>query len=182
MSTPQPRYSGVAMVLHWLTALLALTMLIFGQGFESEKGEELRFGLAAHSSLGTTLFALVMIRIVWRWLNPPPPLPDTMPPMQKFAADAVHYTLYAMLIALPLTGAFAAAAHEMPVTPYGAFDLRDALAFLGRGEFADRRAIHEALTKFMMALLVLHLGAVVLHTFVQRDGVLKRMLPSWLWR
>lgn len=182
MFPSQPRYSGLAMLLHWLIALIALTMLIFGQSFEGAQGEERRFGLAAHSTLGTTLFVLLMIRMAWRWLNPPPPLPDTMPPMQKFAADAVHYALYGMLIALPLTGAFAAAAHEMPVTPYGAVDLRDALAFLGHGDFADRRAIHEALTKFMMALLVLHLGAVVLHTFVQRDGVLRRMLPTWLWR
>lgn len=71
-----------------------------------------------------------------------------------------------------------AAAHEMPVMPYGAFDLRQTLSVLGADDFEGRRFLHELGTWLLIALLAVHASAAFLHQFVQKDGVLRRMLPG----
>lgn len=177
MATQSNAYTGVAKTLHWVMALIIIVMLIFGEGLEDSKGEELTKGLAAHSSLGLIVLALVLLRILWRFGHPPPALPEAMGTAQKIAAHAVHAAIYVLMIYLPLTGLYAAAVHDVPVTPFGAFDVREALSFLGVGSFDARRPLHAIGTKVMLALVVLHIGAALYHQFVQRDAVLRRMLP-----
>jgi len=69
---------------------------------------------------------------------------------------------------------------------FGAFDVRKAFGFLGAADFDGRRFLHEIGTWLLIALLVVHILAAFLHQFVQKDGVLRRMLPgkgkSGVWR
>ena len=169
-------YSAVAKVLHWIIALIIVTMLIFGQGFESiTSDDEMAFSLTGHSSLGLTVIALIMLRILWRISHPAPPLPQTVSPTQAAAAKVSHGLLYALMIYVPTTGLYTAAAHDIAIMPYGAFDLRAALTFVGDDDFAGRRFLHELGTWLLIALLAVHIGAALLHQFVQKDGVLRRI-------
>ncbi|MEL6875152.1 MAG: cytochrome b [Pseudomonadota bacterium] len=171
-------YTGVAKTLHWLIALIIITMLIFGQGFESSEGDDLAFSLTGHSSLGLTVIGLIILRILWRIGHAPPPLPETVVGAQRLAAKLSHLLLYALMIYVPATGLYTAAAHAMPVMPYGAFDVRQTLSFLGADDFEGRRFLHELGTWLLIALLAVHVSAAFLHQFVQKDGVLRRMLPG----
>lgn len=171
-------YTGVAKALHWAIALIMITMLIFGQGFDGSEGADLAFSLTGHSSLGMIVISLILMRVFWRIGHPPPSLPDTVPPLQRTAARLSHLALYGLMIYLPATGIITAAAHEIPIMTFGAFDLRGVLAFLGADDFEGRRYLHEIGTKALIGLLLVHIGAAVLHHFVQKDNILRRMLPG----
>lgn len=180
VSTKTPvHYTGVAKFLHWAIAILIIMMLIFGQGFDDLKtSDELAFSLQGHSTLGFTVITLLVLRILWRLGNPPPALPETVAPTQVMLSKLSHLLLYALMIYVPATGIYTAAAHEYAVLPYGAFDVRDAFSFLGASDFDGRRFLHEIGTWLLIALLVVHILAAFLHQFVQKDGVLRRMLPG----
>ncbi|MEP2990652.1 MAG: cytochrome b/b6 domain-containing protein [Parasphingorhabdus sp.] len=180
MTSSEPvRYTGVAKFLHWTIALIIIMMLTFGQGFESiTTDEEMAFSLTGHSSLGLTVIGLILLRILWRLGHPSPALPDTVGEKQKAAAKTSHLALYGLMIFVPLTGLYTAAAHEIPVMSYGVFDLRQVIAFMGNDDFDGRRAIHEFGTWLLIGLLVVHISAAFLHQFVQKDGVIRRMLPG----
>lgn len=169
-------YTGVAKFLHWAVALLIIMMLAFGQGFEDPKTTtEMAESLMGHSTLGLTALTLILLRILWRIGHPAPSLPETVSPLQAAASKASHLLLYALMIYVPLTGIYTAVAHETTVMPYGAFELREALSFLGATDFDGRRFLHELGTWLLIALLAVHIGAAFLHQFVQKDGVLRRM-------
>ncbi len=172
------RYTGIAKFLHWIIALIMIIMLVFGQGFDGESGAQLSESLTAHSSLGITVFGLILLRVLWRLAHQPPALPESVGEPQKKAARISHLLLYGLMFAVPLTGFYTAAAHELPVMSYGAFDLREVIAFFGASDFDGRRSLHEYATWVLIGLLALHISAAFLHQFVQKDGVLRRMLPG----
>lgn len=180
MTEPSPtHYTGVAKFLHWAIAILIIMMLVFGQGFDDPKTEaEMAFSLRGHSTLGFTAIGLILLRILWRIGHPTPKLPETVSPLQAKASKLSHLLLYALMIYVPMMGLYTAAAHEMAVMPFGAFDLREALSFLGNDNFEGRRFLHEIGTWLLIALLAVHIAAAFLHQFIQKDGVLGRMLPG----
>ena len=180
MSDTAPKhYTGIAKFLHWAIALIIIMMLSFGQGFENiTTDEEMVFSLTGHSTLGLTVIGLIILRILWRIGHPPPTLPETVTGVQRTAARLSHLLLYALMIYVPITGLYTAAAHEMAVMPYGAFDVREMLSFFGTDGFEGRRFLHELGTWLLIALLAVHISAAFLHQFIQKDGVLRRMLPG----
>lgn len=177
MTNKKPiHYTGVAKFLHWAIALIIIMMLVFGQGFDDPKTDaEMTFSLAGHSSLGLTVISLLILRILWRIGHPAPDLPESVGSGQRTASKLSHLLLYALMIYVPATGLYTIAAHEFAAVPYGAFDLRSALNFLGTDDFDGRRALHEFGTWLLMALLAVHISAALFHQFVQKDGVLRRM-------
>jgi len=95
-----PAYTFTARVLHWTTAFLILLMIPLGIVIANDWGGAAQdFLYDLHRSLGVTIIPLVILRIIYRWRHPPLPLPDDIVPMQKIAADATHWALYALLIA-----------------------------------------------------------------------------------
>src|ERR1700694_3771814 len=104
MNAHQQRFPAVSRLLHWLMAVMVLTMLFLGVGMAASVSERYRFLVAIHRPLGLAVLVLVAIRLVNRLLDPPPPLPDTMPPLQRFAAKASHVLLYALMFIMPVVG------------------------------------------------------------------------------
>ena len=93
------RYTVVAILLHWAIAALILFMIWLGWNMEDN---EARFQL--HKSIGIAILFLSVARVLWRWRNPPPPLPDDMTPWEKRLSHGVHIGFYALMIGLPLLG------------------------------------------------------------------------------
>src|SRR5689334_20858717 len=100
------RYTAVAVILHWLIAVFLFGQIAFGWFLESvPRGSPLRgFYVNLHKSTGLTLALLILVRIGWRLLNRPPPLPAFMAGWERRAANWSHVALYACMVGMPLSG------------------------------------------------------------------------------
>src|SRR5262249_17240213 len=97
-------YSGVAKSLHWLTALLLFFSFSLGLSMTDLAVSPQKLKLYSyHKWFGVTIFALVVLRVLWRLTHRPPPLP-AMPAWEARAAEITHRLLYLMLLAVPLAG------------------------------------------------------------------------------
>ena len=118
MSMQTTRYTRPAIWLHWIIAILMIFMLfqqMFGDNLiRVPVGESpAAWGPSTHASIGLTILLLGLARLCWRIGHPPPALPNTMSRWQVLASQAVHFTFYGLMVALPVTGMLA-------LVPYGA--------------------------------------------------------------
>jgi cytochrome b561 len=169
-----------AKLLHWLMALVVLAMLALGFAMvwlTADLGTQLRL-YQLHKSLGLLALALVLVRLAWRSLNQAPELPAGMPAWERAAARLTHAALYALLLLLPLTGWFMAAASPLgvPTVVFGLFTLPHPI---GPSEAVEDvlQVVHAVLAALLALLLILHVGGALKHHLVQHDDVLVRMLP-----
>lgn len=159
--------------MHWISAVLILLMLIAGQRFGGEMSDADRsFSLMMHSSLGVLVTLLVASRLACRFSGFARPPANTLGTTQNRIARLVQGALYALLIALPITGVLTARAHELPVRVLGLLDISTG----NTASFDQMRLVHQTLTWAIIALLVLHIGAGLLHA-LKRDGVMNGMNP-----
>lgn len=128
-----------------------------------------------HKTLGVTLLALALLRLVWHRLRPPPgPLPG--PPAWMLAlARGTHRALYALMLAVPLSGWAYASATGLDVVVFGDVTL-PAIAPVSEGWEDALHLLHVVLTRLMMALILLHVAGSFRRALVERDGTLARML------
>ena len=126
-------FSPAARVLHWLMALMILTMLFVGVGMVATVSEWHTWLVGIHKPLGIAILLLAIVRIAVRWRRPPPPLPADLPAPQKLAAHASHWLLYALMIAMPLIGWAMLSAGGYPVMLSSSLRLPPILPFDPRG-------------------------------------------------
>jgi cytochrome b561 len=171
-------WGSVAKTLHWLVAAAILVQAPLGIAAKSWRVSPLKLDLfVLHKSLGLTILALVVARLAWRLSDASPALPAAMPDWERRAARATHAMLYALLLAVPLSGWIASAASNVPFRFFWQFPLPAIVApDETLAELAKRS--HFALLVAFAALVALHAGAALRHHFVRRDDVLRRMLPS----
>jgi cytochrome b561 len=171
------RYTRTAIALHWLTALLVVAAFPLGVYMADLALSPLKLKLISyHKWLGVTVFLLLLLRLAWRIGHVPPPLPDSMPLWQRQAAHGLHLVLYLLLFAIPLTGWLMSSAKGFQTVYLGVLPLPDLIAkdkALGDG----LRQVHEMLNLTLLVLLLAHVAAALKHHFIERDGILARMLP-----
>ncbi len=171
-------YALPARIMHWLTAALVVVMLIVGVIIANEWGGKAQdFLYSLHKSTGALVLVLVLVRLAYRLGHKPPPLPDDIPDLQKLAAQATHWALYALLIIQPLLGWAGTSAYPAPVSFYGLFDL-PALVAPNRALSDRLLGLHGLVGLTLAGLAALHIGAALFHHFVRRDRVLLRMLSG----
>ena len=166
-------FSVAARVLHWTMAVLILAMLFIGVGMVSSTGRYHAL-VVVHRPLGALILALAAIRLVYRLLNPPPPLPAAMPRVLKLAAELSHYALYALMFAVPLVGWSMLSAGGYPVVLYGPLRLPPILPH-DVALYATLRHTHTALAFLLFFTFLAHLGAALMHALLFRDGVFESM-------
>lgn len=162
-------------LLHWLMAVGLLGMLFVGVGMVASVEGSQPMLVAWHKSLGVVLLALVCLRLVLRLLLPTPPLPDDMPAMQRLAAHASHWLLYALMFIQPLVGWAMQSAAGYPLVLFGQWPL-PALLAENAGHYSLLREAHAWLAYTLFATILLHLAAGLYHGLIRRDGVLEAML------
>ena len=172
------RYTGVAMSLHWLIALMILLSLGVGLYMVELKLSPAKLQLYSwHKWAGVTIFALVLIRSVWRLTHTPPPLPSDLPRWQQLVAETSHYVLYALMIVIPLTGWLMSSAKGFQTVYIGVLPIPDLLA--KNKELGETlNLVHRYLNYTMIAIITVHIGAAIKHHFIDKDDVLRRMLPG----
>lgn len=171
------RYTGVAITLHWLTALLILGSFVVGTYMVDLDLSPWKLKVYSwHKWIGVTIFLLVALRLAWRVTHRPPVLPAAMPAWQRHAAAITHAMLYLLMLAVPISGWVMSSAGGFPVVYLGVFQLPDLVA-KDKALFELMKSVHFALNKTLLALVVLHVAAAVKHHYVDRDDVLARMVP-----
>ncbi|MET0378735.1 MAG: cytochrome b [Spongiibacteraceae bacterium] len=178
MVTAANRYTRTAMLLHWLMALGIITAFGMGLTMTDIPGitpTKLRL-FNWHKWLGVTLLALATIRVLWRLSHPAPPLPVAMPKWQQFVAESTHYALYVLLFAIPLSGYLYSLAAGFPIVYLGLIPLP--VVIDPNPELKPvLKAVHYWLNMGLAGLVIAHAGAALKHHFIDRDDILKRMLP-----
>ena len=176
-SGPSLRYGAVAQAFHWATALLVLAAYLVSPGGSEERAYRATadFDRALHEDLGMLVFALVLLRLIWRLCQGVPEAPP-MPRWMEASARLAHYALYGLLVAIPVTAIL------------GAWWQGHALSLLGLGELPAALATDKALGDAMADIhgwlgnIILwvaggHAAAALYHHFFLRDRVLVSMLP-----
>ncbi len=174
------RYSGTAIALHWLLALLLVAGFSLGLYMVSLKFSPQKLTLYSyHKWIGVTVFALALVRLLWRLTHRPPPLPASMPMWQVAASNASHALLYTLLFVAPLSGWLYSSAAGVPTVPFGiaALQLPD-LVGKDRELASTLKFVHMAITYSFAALVGLHVAAVLKHLLIDRDGIIWRMIPG----
>jgi cytochrome b561 len=184
MYAPRPptvveRYGATAQLLHWTTVLLVVLAYIASVG-----GSETRiyssvddFSRALHGLLGISVLALTLVRVCWRAIFSPPKSPH-MPAWMELGARLGHWTIYVLLVLVPLTAILGAWLEGHPLTVLALGNMQPWLPQsrqLGLA-LAD---IHGWLGDGLIWLAGLHAAAALYHHFWRRDTVLLSMLPSW---
>ncbi len=176
---PLARYGVVAQAFHWATAILVLVAFIYGPGGSEQRvyapaGD---FDRQLHETLGLCVFALVLMRILWRMVDTQPE-PPAVPRWMGIAAKAVQWTLYLLLFALPLTSITGAWLEGHPLTLLAGVKIPPLLG-LSHDVGATIAHIHTWLGDAILWLAGFHALAALFHHFVLKDGVLVSMLPRW---
>ena len=173
-----PNYTPVAKVLHWLMAVLLFGLLALGFTMTDLPLSPRKLQLYSwHKWAGVTVFLLVLVRLAWRVTHRPPPLPEHMPRVMQLAAHAGHVLLYALMIAIPLSGWLMSSAKGFQTVWFGVLPIPDLLD--KNRELGDLlQTVHLSLNLFFVVVLIGHMGAALKHHFIDRDDVLTRMLPA----
>lgn len=195
MTTTQ-RYTRVAIVLHWLIAIFIFAMLALGLymvelpkeapkqlAFDlfdwglytwqmSEPGSPRMFYFNLHKSVGLSLLALIVLRIVWRVTHRPPAMLSSYRPWERKLATGTHHLFYLLMVVIPITGLMMSLNSKFGINWFGIhlFDGVDNKSV--RDTFEE---MHEFATTLIMLLLVLHIGGGLKHKFLDKDATLTRM-------
>jgi cytochrome b561 len=174
MKSP-PAFAASSRVLHWVMAAAVLSMLLIGGAMVTSLVDYHAL-LSIHRPLGILILALVVIRFVNRQLKKPPPFPDTMSPLERIVATWSERGLYALMFAMPLVGWGMLSAARYPIVLFGSFHLPPILP-KSPPLYVALRSTHTLLAYFLFFMFMAHLSAVLFHTLVLRDGLLRRMAP-----
>lgn len=172
------QWGAVAKFLHWTIALLIIGLLIVGNIMEGMANSPLKFQIyAVHKSIGITVLALMVARLAWRFVNPTPALPTNLKGYERALAHLTHWGFYAVAIATPIAGWVISSAANFPVKWFGLVTLPN-LVGPNRETQELAEAVHGTLGWVIVALLALHIAAVVKHHVMLKDMTLVRMLPG----
>ncbi|MBS0200112.1 MAG: cytochrome b [Proteobacteria bacterium] len=174
-------WGGVSKALHWLIVVLIIVMGYLGLTMVDLPISPHKIATyALHKSIGITILALVVLRLLWRlYAGAPAAVPGTSR-WQHVAATAMHWALYTLLLAMPISGWIVNSATGFPLQWFGMINL-PALVARNHDLHEQMTEVHEFLFWTMVVLAVLHALAAIGHHFIQRDATLTRMLPrGWL--
>lgn len=172
------KYSGLAMLLHWLIAVLVIVQWQVAVAAEAAPDKEAAGQIMAnHFALGVVIFLVVALRLVWRQVSPPPPPVAGHASWERIFARVVHLTFYALLLVMPVAGWIALSSFGEPISIWGLFQL-PALPVPQNPDLGETIfELHGASGIALLVLAGLHALAALKHTFIDKDGTLYRMLP-----
>ncbi len=190
------RYTKTAVVLHWLIAIAIVGMFLLGwymtdlpkEGAKqmsydlfdlgiytwqlAEEASPRTFYFNLHKSIGITLFALIITRILWRITHKPPALLATYKAWERKLATGTHHFLYLLMIAMPLSGLITAVSSKYGVKWFGVPFIKG-LDDKGLRDFFEKS--HEIISIIILVVLFLHVAGALKHKFIDKDDTLKRM-------
>lgn len=179
------QYTGVAIGLHWLIAIVIISMLAVGKYMtQLDENDPVRYALTQwHKSFGISVLLLSVFRILWRLAHKSPPLPTAMPAWEKFVAGLTHYLFYLLIIGIPLSGwvMVSASPLNLPTVLFKLIPwphLPPITTLPNKADIAElSHFAHTMASNLLGVLLVLHVIAALRHQFIIKDGLMSRMSP-----
>ena len=182
------RYATVAILLHWVIALLIIGNVGVAWYSDELKGAA-KIGLMQwHKTLGICVLLLSLARLAWRLMNPPPAISSDLKPWERTLAHVVQWGFYVLMIGLPLTGWIIVSASPFikiyPISMFGLFDW-PALSFLTDLPKPQMKQVHDVFAEvhhlmakvIVYGLIPLHVIGALKHQFMDKDDTLARMIP-----
>lgn len=169
------RFGIVAILFHWLIAVLIIGLLALGLYMVS-----LPFGLEKlklygwHKEYGFLVLFLATFRLIWRLSNTNPEL--ALPWLEQIAARSMHWAFYVFMFAMPITGWLITSAAGLPASFFGWFTLPNLIA-PNESQRIVFEWVHQWLGYALIAAICLHFAAALKHHFINKDDILRRMLP-----
>ena len=169
------QFALLSRIMHWLMAALLIAMLFIGISMVTHLGDY-HWLLSVHRPLGILILILAAIRLVTRLLTKAPSLPAGISQPERLVIKGSEFLLYALFIALPLVGWAMLSAGHYPIVMFGTVNLPPILP--AKPElYATLRKTHTILAYLLFLAFLAHMGAVLFHTLILRDGILSRMVP-----
>lgn len=173
-------YGSYTKALHWLMAALIITMVIIGL-YMSDLGKEdpIRRQLYdLHKSLGVLAMLLIIVRLTWLRISPPPALPAVFTENETRLVKLVKVALYLLMIIIPVSGYLMSVADGHPVSLFGLFDLP---SILGKNKEAHElfENMHSFMADVIIGAVLLHVAGAIKHRIQDKNGdsdILNRML------
>lgn len=173
-------YTWPARFMHWLVVLLVIVMFATGN-FMTDRGESGVWDATTnnlysiHKLLGFAILWLIVLRLAYRLAVGVPDHPPTMAGWQKTASEIAHWGLYALLIAMPLSGWIGVSMFGA-LNVFGAFSL-PAITSVDKATSEFVFEIHELLANAIFILVAIHVAGALYHAIILRDGIFQRMWP-----
>ncbi|MCR6662808.1 MAG: cytochrome b [Luteimonas sp.] len=179
LKNTRDRWGAISQSLHWIIVVLLLAVAVIGLVMgELPRSPKYFWVYTAHKSIGITILALMLLRLGWRlYAGAPQPVPGT-PVWQRRLATGTHWALYAVALAMPISGwLYDSASGLRPFRWFGLFEMPK-LVRPHEWIASQAHGAHELLFLLLVALVVLHAGAAIYHHLFLRDETLRRMLPG----
>lgn len=174
-------YSRGAVILHWLIAVLIVANFLIAILSEDMAKEDRMAMMANHKAIGITILGLTVLRIIWRFLRPAPPLVETLKAWEAALAKVTHALLYFLMLAIPLSGWGMVSGKGNPVSLFGLFNVPALPVGPDKATNDVFHELHEVFAMLMLLLFVIHVAAAIKHKVVDKDGTMARMAP-WMKR
>lgn len=167
------RYSRGLAALHWLLALMIIGALFGGKVLlaNTPNNDPAKlFSLGLHLTLGLTILALMILRVIVRWRSAKPPHADIGNEILNKAGIWAHWVLYALVFIMAVSGIVTARGAGLPDIVFGGSGAPLPDTFTGWA-----RILHGITSTALIVLIVGHIGAAIYHQHVRKDGLLARM-------
>ena len=174
--TPRLQYGSTAKVFHWLVVALLLVQYPIGWLMPDIHGGKPGAAMTFHISFGILILVLIVVRLVWRLTHPVAP-ESSLPPWQRLSSEAVHWLLYALVLATIVTGWLFASFRGWAISLFYLVPL----PMLASGNAAAIKTIdglHQAMEWALLVAIGIHVAAALAHIFIFRDRIMQRMLPG----
>ena len=170
-------WGAVAKALHWIMALTVLLMFVLGWMAVNAPMSPTKLQLFSwHKSIGLTLLALVILRLLWRLANKTPARPAGVSTMEYALAKIAHAALYLLMILMPMSGYVINSTANFPFRLFGWVRIPNLIPANEAWQNVAEN-IHFILFCAFALLIVVHAAAAVRHHVIKRNSVLTRMLP-----
>lgn len=183
------RYTGIAIALHWIVAVLVVANVALARIWPHLLPEaQVRPAIDLHKSIGITILGLAILRLLWRRAHRPPALPRDYARWEVATSRIVHWGLYAVLFAMPLTGWIMDSAYDKAATtPMYLYGLLQwpRLGFVMALDPATKKSVHDgfraahgAIGLLVQGLVFLHIAGALKHQWLDGRKELQRMWPD----
>lgn len=169
-------FGAIAVSLHWLVALTVFGLFALGLWMTELDYYDSWYkqGPWWHKSIGIMLFFVVIVRLCWRVLNPPPAALSSQKPWEIKLAHMAHLLMYFLLLAIMISGYLISTADNRAIEVFGWFEVPATITSLPKQEDIAGW-VHLILASTLIGLVVLHAAAALKHHFIDRDRTLKRI-------
>lgn len=173
-----PRYSGVAMALHWIVAIAVIANWRIAESAEHAGSQAARSAMMGnHFALGVLIFLAVLARLVWRNSKGVPPPQSGHADWENALAKLVHYLFYALLLVMPLAGWLAMSKNGSPISMWGIVEIPPLPVAPDPDGAKAIFEQHATAGTVLLGLIVVHILGTLKHTLIDKDGNLFRMVP-----